>query len=125
MSLKAQIAAGVMTAFSALGDVVRNLTYVSVQSQPTIDVDAGEAAEVTTEYRVPMAVFCRMRVDELGDDVAAQQDQKIIFPMVYLPAGFEKPGNADYILDRRGRRWEIKRYLGEPSETAFIAQVRD
>lgn len=125
MSLRSQIAAGVMQAFTAIGDVAKNLTFVRVAGAAVMDIEAGEAVAPTVEFAVPKAVFVRMKVDELGDDIAAQQDQKIIFPMVYIGGDDYEYRETDYIRDRAGRRWEIKRYLGEPSGTVFIAQVRD
>lgn len=125
MSLKAQIAAGVMQAFIAIGDVAKNLTLVHVTGQPRIDSEAGVPVTPSVSMPVPLAVFVRMKHDELGDDIAAKQDQKVIFPMVYAGGDNYVFNEADYILDRAGRRWEIKRFMPDPSYSVFIAQVRD
>lgn len=124
MSLTATIEQGVMAAFIAIGDVARKLTYVAVNGQPVIDFETGVAVPNITEYTVPMAAFVRMKQDELGNDIAAQNDQKVIFPSRYLPKGFE-PTEADYIRDRAGRHWEIKRRMPDPAGVVFIGQVRD
>lgn len=125
MGLKAQIAAGVMRAFIAIGDVAKNLTYVKVSGEGVRDIETGETVFTETRFPVPMAVFVRMKTDELGDDIAAQQDSKLIFPLIYVGGDSYEFAEADYIIDRVGRQWEIKRYMGEPSQSCFIAQVRD
>lgn len=125
MSLKAQIAAGVMRAFIAIGDVAKNLTYVKVSGTGVNDIETGEAVFTETRFPVPMAVFVRMKTDELGDDIAAQQDSKLIFPLVYVGGDDFEYAEGDYVLDRVGRHWEVKKYMGEPSQSCFIAQVRD
>lgn len=125
MSQRAQIAASVMAAFEAIGDIARNLSFVRVTGPAVLDVETGASVLPTATFPVPKAVFARMKVDELGNDIAAQQDQKIIFPMAYIGGDTYEYRESDYILDRAGRRWEIIRYMGEPSGTVFIAQVRD
>lgn len=128
MSLKAQIEAGVMQAFLALGDLVRNLTYVEVSpgGQPVIDVETGEFTAPENRYPIPMAVMVRYKAEEIDNDIVTVRDQKCIFPLRYLPAGWIEPGEADYVIvEKTGRRWEIKQYTGEPSEVVFIGRIRD
>lgn len=121
MGLTHTIQAGVASAFKAIGDLNKTITYKSLTGAVTRDLDAGTVTPVSVDYVIKQSVFVKFKDNEIDAQVSVMTDEKLIFPRQLLPV---EPKATDIIVDNTGRTWEVTRRLSDAAAAACVVQVR-
>lgn len=121
MGLTHTIQAGVKTAFRALGDLNKPLTYKSMTGAVVRDIEAGTVTPVTTDHTLKFSVFTKFKDTEVDAQVSVLTDEKLLFPRQDLPV---EPKASDIIVDNTGRTWEVTRRLSDAAAAVCVVQVR-
>jgi len=121
MSFSALVSGLVDSAFGIVGDLAKQVTYVSNGGQ-TYDVESGKMVESTTSIPAVRCVATKFKSDEKDDQVAVLTDLKALIPASDLP-GIE-PKVDDEIVFANGSEWDVRRVLGVPGDSLHILHIR-
>lgn len=121
MGLTATVQQGVLSAFQALGDLVKTATYKELTGAMTRDLDAGTSTPVSVSHTMPRTIIVRFKDSENDANIILETDAKFIAPAVDLSID---PKASDLIIDWRGRTWEIIKNMADPASAAIVLQIR-
>jgi len=120
MGLRDTIIGAVAKAFSSLGDVVEDATYLASTASSTYDPTTGLSVRSETSYGLP-GVFLDYRKQEIDGAQIKPHDQHCLFQQASLAV---KPTLQDRILRSDGKYWEIISVSEDPAHATWDVQIR-
>lgn len=121
MGLKSTLEKATISAFKAIGDLNKPMTYLSATGALIRDLDAGTSVAVVNTYTLKYSVFVKWTEQENDRDVSTLSSSKLIFPLSTLGV---TPKMSDTLIDAAGHTWEVIKVLHEPSDSVGKLQVR-
>jgi hypothetical protein len=121
VGLSLTIQQGVVSAFNALGDLVKPATYKHLTGVMVRDLDAGTSTPQTVDYALRRTVIVRFKDAEDDKDIILATDAKFLAPATDLPID---PAASDLIVDWKGRTWEIVKNMVDPANGAIVLLIR-
>jgi hypothetical protein len=121
VSLRTTVRKAAVTAFKAIGDIARPVTYKALTGVLVRDLEAGTSVPQVVNHTITMTVFTKFSEKEVDENVSVLTDEKLLFPSLLLPV---QAKSADLILDEHGRTWEIIRRLSDPADAVVMLHVR-
>jgi hypothetical protein len=104
-----------------LGDIPEQVTYRSQSGTPTRDLDAGTSTLAHTDYVLKQVIICKFSIKEADRDITLLKDEKVIILSDDLPV---TPNDADLIIDRTGRTWQVIQQMRDPAGVIQVLRVR-
>lgn len=121
MGLKETVNAGVLTAFKAIGNLNKPMTFKATTGNMTRDLDAGTSVPETVSYTLKFSVFAKWTEAENNKDASTLTTSKLLFPRGILAV---VPKASDILVDEDGHIWEIVKNMSDPADALVKLQVR-
>ena len=118
MGLAGAIQKATQAAFLALGDIPKEVSYVSV-SEPVYNATTGSSTSAEVSYTVDM-VLSSFDQDELDNQAILPIDLKGLVPSLNLDV---TPSTRDYIT-YSSEQWNVVGIMTDPADALWKLQLR-
>lgn len=122
MSFEATISAAVVTAFDALGDLVKDCVIVEVGKSTSYDSASDTRSKAKTDHTC-RAVLSNYSQEDMKDSDIEPEDFKVLISSSDIEGGYS-PTTNDTFLDQQSVEYMIMRVTGVPGNSLWTLRVR-
>ncbi len=120
MSLVGLVSDSLDTAFAQIGDIAKSVTFTSVATG-TYNPTTGARGGTSTAYTIQKAVVAGYRANQIDGTNIQANDQKVIFRANEITGVTVR---TDDTITIGSTVWKIVRARKDPTDSLWIAQVR-